>query len=277
MAPQRFQLREVVKVEDGKPHPPASDPVTLEEPLGLRIQSHPLAVIMRTPGDDADLALGFLLSEGIIVKASEVIRIAPPEDAKPAELENILEVHLADNTAFDKTKFERSFYASSSCGLCGKASIEAIQSMAPRITERWEVDAATVLRLPVRLRAAQRVFAQTGSLHAAGLFDLEGTLLHSAEDIGRHNAVDKVIGAAARKGDLPLARTMLGVSGRISFEITQKAAMAGIPLLAAVSGASTLAVDLAEELGMTLAGFVRGETMTVYAGGWRLRELAPPK
>ena len=259
----------------------ASDPVerpdalVVEEPLEIQVGGKALVVTMRTPGDDMDLAAGFLVSEGVISSAEHLREIRYCAGAVAGELNtyNVLDVDLAGGVPPPDPSLERSFYTTSSCGLCGKASLDAVRTAA-----RWSVaedpvvvSPALLSSLPDRLREAQRVFEKTGGLHAAGLFDATGELLCLREDVGRHNAVDKVVGWALREGRLPLRGVVLLVSGRASFELTQKAWMAGIPVLAAVSAPSSLAVDLAAEAGMTLVGFLRGETMNVYAGTQRIQ------
>lgn len=252
------------------------DTLSAEEPLELRVGPasgrRPLAVTMRTPGDDLDLALGFLLTEGVIRDADDVVTAQLCAGTDTPNTYNVVDVVLAEGVPPPDTDPSRSFYTTSSCGVCGKASIDAI-----RTRSRWSVkedpapvDAAVLAALPDRLRAAQRTFARTGGLHAAGLFTLAGEPVVVREDVGRHNAVDKVVGWAARERRLPLTGHILLVSGRASFELTQKAWMAGIPVLAAVSAPSTLAVDLAEEAGLTLVGFLRGDTMNVYTGEHRI-------
>jgi FdhD protein len=249
------------------------DTLVVEEPLEIRVGGTALAVTMRTPGDDMDLAAGFLVSEGVVSREDELRAIRYCAGAVTATGEttasntyNVLDVDLAPGVAPPDPSLERSFYTTSSCGLCGKASLDAV-----RTQTRFDVSAdpmtvgADVLAvLPDRLRAAQATFDKTGGLHAAALFTAAGELLVLREDVGRHNAVDKVVGWALRDGRLPLAGHVLLVSGRASFELTQKAWMAGIPLLAAVSAPSSLAADLAEEAGMTLVGFLRGPSMNVY-------------
>jgi FdhD protein len=251
------------------------DTLAAEEPMEIRVNGRPLTVTMRTPGDDFDLAVGFLVSEGVLHRADQVagIRYCAGATADGGNTYNVVDVALAPGTAAPDASLERNFYTTSSCGLCGKASLDAV-----RTTAAWTV-AEDPLRttpevltlLPDRLRAAQRVFDTTGGLHAAGLFSAEGELLVLREDVGRHNAVDKVIGHALREGLLPLRGTILMVSGRASFELVQKAVMAGIPMLAAVSAPSSLAADLADESGLTLVGFLRGHSMNVYAGAERLQ------
>jgi FdhD protein len=251
------------------------DTLVVEEPLEIRVGGTALVVTMRTPGDDMDLAAGFLVSEGVISAAEQLREIRYCAGAVEGDLNtyNILDVTLAADVPPPDPSLERSFYTTSSCGLCGKASLDAVRTAA-----RWTVaddpvvvSPALLSALPDRLREAQRVFEKTGGLHAAGLFSPDGTLLCLREDVGRHNAVDKVVGWALRADRLPLRGSVLLVSGRASFELTQKAWMAGIPVLAAVSAPSSLAVDLAEEAGMTLVGFLRGETMNVYAGAARVQ------
>ncbi|GAA1818832.1 formate dehydrogenase accessory sulfurtransferase FdhD [Luedemannella flava] len=250
------------------------DTLAAEEPLEIRVGRAPLAVTMRTPGDDLDLAVGFLLTEGIIGAAGDV-RTAQlcAGDASPNTY-NVVDVTLADGVAPPVTDPTRNFYTTSSCGVCGKASIDAVRTRSRHAVADDPVRFAAPLlaSLPARLRAAQPGFDRTGGLHAAGLFTASGELLCVREDVGRHNAVDKVIGWAVRGGRLPLTGHVLVVSGRASFELTQKASMAGIPALVAVSAPSTLAVDLAAELGLTLVAFARGTTMNVYAGVERVAQ-----
>lgn len=255
--------RPVVRVSLDRTATRRPDTLAAEEPLEIRVGKRPLAVTMRTPGDELDLALGFLLTEGVITA---------PDDVRTAILcgddgFNVVEVTLAPHVPPPDASVERNFYTTSSCGVCGKASIDAIRTRSRYDlgTDELRVDPSVILALPDRLRAAQRTFERTGGLHAAGIFTADGDLVAIREDVGRHNAVDKVIGWALRAGRIPLSGHILLVSGRASFELTQKAWMAGIPLLAAVSAPSTLAVDLAVESGMTLAGFVRGETFNLYA------------
>jgi len=225
---------------------------------------------MRTPGDDFDLARGFLVSEGVVTAASDIaaIRYCAGATADGVNTYNVLDAVMAEGVALPEPSLERNFYTTSSCGVCGKASLEAV-----RTVSRWSVEgdplrlsATTISTLPEKLRAAQRVFDRTGGLHAAALFDASGELWCVREDVGRHNAVDKVVGWALGEGRLPLRGTTLMVSGRASFELVQKAVMAGIPSLAAVSAPSSLAVDLAREMGLTLIGFLRGSSMNVYSG-----------
>lgn len=243
--------------------------LVVEEPLEIRLNGEPLTVTMRTPGADVELAQGFLLTEGIIAERDDVVtaRFCGPKDAENTY--NVLDVRLAPHVPPPTVDISRNFYATSSCGICGKASLDAV-----RLAGRYhpaedpvEVSAAALSAMPDQLRAAQDVFASTGGLHAAALFDFDdgGAMQVVREDVGRHNAVDKVIGWALERRRIPLTATVLLVSGRASFELTQKAVMAGIPVLAAVSAPSSLAVDLAAECGLTLVGFLRGDSMNVYS------------
>ncbi|MGA8016564.1 MAG: formate dehydrogenase accessory sulfurtransferase FdhD [Candidatus Dormiibacterota bacterium] len=254
-----------------------TDDLSSEEPLEIRLDGSPLSVTMRTPGDDFDLAAGFLITEGIIAAATEIssMRMCPRSGAESGPL-NVVEVVLRHHP--EPPPDPRAFYMTSSCGICGKASIDSVrtQSRHPVDGDPLVVSTSLLASLPGRLREAQRQFARTGGLHAAGLFDELGNLLCAREDVGRHNAFDKVIGWAATAGRLPLRSHMILASGRASFELTQKALMAGIPLLAAVSAPSDLAVALASEAGMTLVGFLRGPTMNVYAGQHRVSASTAP-
>lgn len=270
----------ILRIRDGVVSERA-DTLVAEEPLEVRIDGSPLTVTMRTPGNDFDLAAGFLVGEGVVHRTEDVqvIRYCAGATEDGSNTFNVLDVSLAPHVPAPDTSLERNFYTTSSCGLCGKASLDAVRTQATwSVTEdESRVGPSTLTRLPARLREAQRVFDRTGGLHAAGLFTTEGELLVVREDVGRHNAVDKVVGWALREGRLPLRESVLMVSGRASFELVQKAWMAGIPTLAAVSAPSSLAVDLATEAGMTLVGFLRGESMNVYAGRERvLIEAASP-
>ncbi len=254
------------------------DTVAAEEPLEIRLSGKPLAVTMRTPGHDFDLVHGFLATEGVITGPDDVaaLRYCDSVDADGRNTYNVVDVDLAPGVEAPDTALDRNFYTSSSCGVCGKASIDAI-----RTKTRYDVAGDgmrlpldVLLALPDRLRAAQEVFDKTGGLHAAGLFTVAGELVALREDVGRHNAVDKVIGDAVREGRVPLAGHVLMVSGRSSFELTQKAAMAAVPVLAAVSAPSSLAVELAREVGITLVGFLRGDGCNVYTRQDRI--VLPP-
>jgi FdhD protein len=245
---------EVVRVPDGD----VTDVVAVEEPLEIRIGGRPVAVTMRTPGHDEELALGFALSEGLRPQGARL-----PDDLAANTVE-------LDAPGFDPDRLARSFYTSSSCGVCGKGALEAVAVEAPRVVSDLRIDAAVVAALPDRLREAQPAFDATGGIHATGLFDASGSLLCLREDVGRHNAMDKVIGWAFGEGRLPLADAVLCVSGRLSFELVQKAAVAGCPILVAVGAPSSLAVELARDRGVTLCGFVRGGRMNVYTEPWRV-------
>jgi FdhD protein len=234
------------------------DAVAVEEPLEIRVNGSPIAVTMRTPGHDEELALGFLVTEGI-----EPLRAAPPADLAA----NTVEVEVG---SFEPAGLERHFYTSSSCGVCGKGALEAVAVAAPLATSNLRVAASLLARLPERLREHQAAFAETGGLHATGLFDAEGTLHCLREDVGRHNAMDKVVGWSFQEGLLPLGDSILCVSGRLSFELVQKAAVAGSPILVAVGAPSSLAVELARDRRLTLCGFVRDGRVNVYSEPWRV-------
>ena len=242
-----------------------ADLLAVEEPLEIRVGGEPLAVTMRTPGDDIDLAAGFLAAEGVVDGADGIAGIKMCDS-------NVADVTLAPGIVLPDGLLRRNFLTTSACGVCGKDSIAAVRVRASFdvSADQMRVSAATLASLPGRLARAQRVFARTGGLHAAGLFTAGGTLLALREDVGRHNAVNKVIGWALWEGRLPLAGCVLLVSGRASFELAQKALVAGIPVLAAVSAPSSLAAELAEEAGMTLVGFLRGTSMNVYTGAGRI-------
>jgi FdhD protein len=246
---------EVLRLPDGRSE---RDQVAVEEPLEIRIGGRPVAVTMRTPGHDEELALGFCLSEGLRPR-----RAFLPDDLAA----NTVDVDAPD---FDAARVQRNFYTSSSCGVCGKGALEAVAVEAPRVESQLHVRLALVVQLPERLRQAQAAFAATGGLHAAGLFAADGELLCAREDVGRHNALDKVIGWAFGADRLPLADALLCVSGRLSFELVQKAAVAGCPVLVAVGAPSSLAISLAADRGLTLCGFVRGGTANVYTEAWRI-------
>jgi len=253
------------------------DRVATEEPLEVRLHGRPFAVIMRTPGADRELAAGFLLSERVIAGADDVGAIEHGMNRVGGQLpmrsENIVNVTLA-GAAVERLERvmsdRRKVTTNSSCGLCGRLTIESLRSDAPALQGGWRIDPRTLASLPDRLRAAQDVFDATGGLHAAGLFTREGELETVAEDVGRHNAVDKVVGRMLMRGELPLSRHLLFVSGRTSFEIIQKAFFAGISVVGAVSAPSSLAIDLARETGLTLVGFVRGGAFNVYSHADRI-------
>lgn len=258
------------------------DTLAIEEPLEIRLAyfkgkevlQKALSVTMRTPGNDIDLALGFLLSEGIIREKSDVIKTQYLAHKSEASRKNRLLIGLSKHIEFDAKKLERYFYTSSSCGVCGKASIEAVETKCElQLTHNQPIiNKNIIVSLPNTLRNSQHLFEKTGGIHAAGLFNPQGKLLLLREDVGRHNAVDKVIGAAMQEGLFPLSNYVLQVSGRTSFELVQKTLMAGIPILSAVGAPSSLAVDLARENGMTLLGFVRKESLNIYTGRMRISE-----
>ena len=269
-------LTQVTEWEDGAVRS-LQDSQAAEEPLEIRNGEMPLTVTMRTPGHDIELAAGFLLTEGIVASGEQIANIRAAGTQSSAK-NNRVDVELKENE-FEPGDLQRNFFAASSCGICGKASIEAIRrrDLAP-LERGFRIDPELLCRLPETLRAEQAVFSRTGGLHAAALFDESGALLGVREDIGRHNAVDKIIGWALIEGRLPLNRCVMIVSGRGGFEIVQKALAARIPILASVSAPSSLAVKLAREFGMTLAGFLRGRRFVVYSGEFRVladREQPP--
>lgn len=261
-------------VEQGKILP-RLDQLTTEEPLEIRLvlPKQTVAVTMRTPGNDFELAAGFLYGEGIVSNREDICRISYCVDSKVdgEQRYNIVNVELRDGLIPDLQPLERHFYTTSACGVCGKANLEALRLRDfPAIPTCPEISADLIYTLPDKLKAAQRVFSSTGGLHAAALFDINGQLLSVREDIGRHNALDKLIGAAFLNGELPFKDRILLVSGRSSFEILQKSLAAGVPIVCAVSAPSSLAVSLAQEFGITLIGFLRGERFNLYAGKERI-------
>lgn len=256
------------------------DVLAVEEPLEIRLAGCSVAVTMRTPGDDFDLASGFLLTEGILHSAEDIGSIAYcPTENMPRDRSNVVNINPTDPLLVDPERWRRNFFATSSCGICGKESIRAVRQDAPPITSEIRVPYEALGRMSSALRAAQTAFSATGGLHAAGLFDVDGQLLTVREDVGRHNTVDKIIGDALRQGLLPLSRNVLLVSGRASFEVMQKALMAQIPIVVAVSAPSSLAVELARSSNMTLAGFLRqsssGCRFNLYAGAQRIVPSSP--
>ena len=267
-----------------RPSGARADLLAVEEPLEIRIGGQPLTVTMRTPGDDLDLAAGFLFTEGLLAPEIDLRQIRMCDEnvadatLEVGELPSAAEVARATDARRAQKKAQRNFLTTSACGVCGKESIDAIRvrSRYDLTADQVQVSPEVLASLPDRLREAQRVFASTGGLHAAGLFTADGALAVLREDVGRHNAVDKVIGWALRAGRLPLSGHILMVSGRASFELVQKAAVAGLPVLAAVSAPSSLAADLAEETGMTLVGFLRGTSMNGYTGLHRLTGITEP-
>ncbi|WP_127783496.1 formate dehydrogenase accessory sulfurtransferase FdhD [Rhodococcus sp. X156] len=255
------------------------DSLAVEEPMELRVGGRALAVTMRTPGSDIELVHGFLLTEGVIGDREDVsiARYCNGVDDEGRNTYNVIDVELAPGVAPPEAGVERNFYTTSSCGVCGKASLDAVRlkSRYSPAADPVSVSTSVLATLPDQLRAAQKVFDTTGGLHAAGLFTADGELLAVREDVGRHNAVDKVIGWAVQSGRVPLSGCVLMVSGRASFELVQKAVMAGIPVLAAVSAPSSLAVELAAETGMTVIGFLRGTSMNVYTDAAKARVVVP--
>ena len=250
------------------------DALAAEEPLEIRVDGKPLSVTMRTPGHDVELAHGFLLTEGVIGSPEDLLtaRYCDSLDDLGRNTYNVLDITLAPGVEPPDTSLERNFYTTSSCGVCGKASLDAVKlkSRFSPADDKVRVHYRTIVGLPDALREAQKVFSSTGGLHGAALFTAEGELIVAREDVGRHNAVDKVLGYCLLDGRIPAAGTVLMVSGRASFELVQKAVMAGVPMMTAVSAPSSLAVELAAEAGMTLVGFLRGETMNVYARSERI-------
>jgi FdhD protein len=275
----RLAVRRPVLHLDGTTSTRRQEALAAEEPLEIRVDGKPLSVTMRTPGHDVELAHGFLLTEGVLGTPADVLaaRYCDSVDDAGRNTYNVLDVALAPGVEPPDASLERNFYTTSSCGVCGKASLDAV-----RLKTRFSpaADPVTITppelsALPDALRAAQKLFDSTGGLHAAGLF-AGGELLVAREDVGRHNAVDKVLGWALLAGRVPAAGTVLMVSGRASFELVQKAVMAGVPVLAAVSAPSSLAVELAVESGVTLVGFLRGSTMNVYSGTHRITTSPGP-
>jgi len=273
---KRAVRRKVTRLEVGGVPRVHEDHLAAEEPLEIRLGGRPLAVTMRTPGHDVELAAGFLVSEGVVRQRDDVstARYCAGATDEGVNTYNVLDVQLAPGVAVPEFGLERSVYTSSSCGVCGKASIDAVRTRSSYDVagDPLVVDSGVLAAMPDALRAAKEVLERTGGLNAAGLFDGQtGELLVAREDVGRHNAVDKVVGWALEHEKLPLRGTVLMVSGRASFELTQKASMAGIPVLAAVSAPSSLAVELAEEAGLTVVGFLRGTSMVVYSRAERIR------
>lgn len=245
------------------------DVVAVEEPLEIRVGTESLAVTMRTPGHDFELAAGFLFNEGVIRSGADIRKIGYCQ-AEPQQY-NIVTVELGGDVEFDPKRLERHFFTTSACGVCGKVALDTLKIHSKPIRSKFHVDADVLYALDAKLRGRQSVFERTGALHAAAVFDGSGELVLVREDVGRHNAVDKAVGAALLENQLPLDRHLLMVSGRSSFEILQKALMARIPIVASVGGPSSLAVDVAKEFGMTLVSFLRGRRCNVYAGRERIR------
>jgi len=270
--PRSLDLTQVSEWDDGKVVR-KEDYLAAEEPLEIRVGNEPLSVTMRTPGHDLELAAGFLFTEGIVTKRAQIVTLdAVVQDGEPNR-GNVVRVAVAPESVPDFEKMKRYFFAASSCGICGKASIDSVRARALEPPNpKFRLDPEVLVRLPDALRASQAVFGRTGGLHAAALFDAKGKLLVLREDIGRHNAVDKVVGWALLENRVPLADAVLLVSGRGGFEIVQKAIVAGFPVVASVSAPSSLAVQLARELRLTLIGFLRGRRFVIYAGEERVNK-----
>jgi FdhD protein len=253
---------------DGAPERDRMDWVAVEAPLEIRIGGRPATVLMRTPGDDEELVRGFLFSEGIIARADDIVSLFRPPNLTAAQEGNVLAVELA--TTRKPAGLDRNFYSSSSCGVCGKKTIASLEVKGAVSGSRWTVERSVLVALPELLRAAQPTFAKTGGVHASGLFTPDGELVAAREDVGRHNALDKLIGWALAEGRIPLSDHLLLVSGRVSYEIVQKAVSAALPLIAAVGAPSSLAIELAERFNLTLVGFLRHDAMNVYANPARV-------
>ena len=270
-APRSIEVTQVIEWADGRLRR-VQDSIAGEEPLEIRIGDAPLAVTMRTPGHDLELAAGFLFTEGLIQSREQLKSLEAITDGKRAGRGNSVIAQLADGVTLDAEQTRRNFFANSSCGVCGKASIDAVRSRLLRPPNRaFRVSAETLCKLPEKFGSAQDIFGRTGGLHAAAVFTREGELIVSREDIGRHNAVDKVIGWALQENRPPLAESVLLVSGRCGFEIAQKAIVAGVPVVVSVSAPSSLAAQLARELNLTLVGFLRGRRFVIYSGEERLQ------
>lgn len=257
----------VRRYEAGAATPDAPDELAVEEPLELRVEGHSVAVMMRTPGHDRELAAGFLLTENLIRTANDIFDITTC--GKDGD-DQVVNVTLRNPSSFEPAKLTRNVFSSSSCGICSKATIAAVRQSFPPIANDCLINASTLLCLPPILRKAQKTFERTGGLHACAIFDLAGNLRDVREDVGRHNALDKLIGHALLENRLPLQEHVLLLSGRVSFEMMQKALAAGISIVAAISAPTSLAVEFARESNQTLVGFIRGETMNVYAGAGRI-------
>ena len=268
--PRSVDLTKVSEWEDGELRR-KDDYLAAEEPLEIRVGDDPLSVTMRTPGHDRELAAGFLFTEGLIQHRKQIIKLEIAEPRDGTNRGNVIQAELSPEVTPDFAKMKRHFFAASSCGICGKASIDSIRSrLLAAPNPDFRLDAELLVQMPDALRSSQDVFQRTGGLHAAALFDPRGKLLVLREDIGRHNTVDKVIGWALLEGRVPLSDSVLLVSGRGGFEIVQKAIVAGVPVVASVSAPSSLAVQLARELRLTLIGFLRGRRFVIYAGEERV-------
>jgi len=261
---------DVVRSSGGEKTERVTDALAREEPLEIRVRQRSIAVTMRTPGFDRELAAGFLLTEGLIKAAGDIVEIAPCAHSETPE--NVLNVLLSPTVEVDFERLTRHVFATSSCGLCGKASIEAVHQQFPPVTSNVTISRRVLAALPEQMRTAQENFTATGGLHAAAIFDADGNLVVLREDVGRHNAVDKVLGHGLLTNRLPFDSHVLLVSGRASFEIVQKALAARVPIICAISAPSSLAVEFARENGQTLVGFLRGETMNIYSRPERIVE-----
>lgn len=261
-----LRTKSISRIENGAAGATQDDVVAVEEPLELRVAGHSVAVVMRTPGHDRELAAGFLVTEGLIRRRDDMVDLVYCRGGAAEPQENILDVLLAPGVSVDFARLSRNVFTSSSCGICSKATIEAVRRQYPPLAHPLAPHRDILFGLPAQLQAAQAAFAATGGLHASALFDANGRLDVMREDVGRHNALDKVIGHAFFGERLPLADSLLLVSGRVSFEIMQKALAAGIPCVAAISAPTSAAIELAKESGQTLVGFLRGGRMNVYAG-----------
>ena len=258
-------VRPIVRAQSGE-WSEVSDHIATEAPLEIRLNGTPLAVLMRTPGDEKDLIMGFAITEGMVIHPHEIEDIVPvPQDPD----DNRWELVLAEGVDIDPGQFQRNTYTTSSCGVCGKASIDAVRVTAPDLPKGPQISGEVLLGITATMRGNQETFDVTGGLHAAAAFTPDGGLVTLREDIGRHNAVDKLVGALATQR-WPLGELILGVSGRVSFEMVQKCAVAGLPVIAGVSAASSLAVELAEELGVTVVGFLRESSFNIYHDPGRL-------
>ena len=249
---------------------PCTDEVILEEPLEIRIEGAPVAIAMRTPGQDEELAAGWLLSEGIVTSADHISAIVP-KPGGDGQRAAMVDVMLRDPSHFDAARHRRSLLTNASCGLCGAATVDQVLRDFPPVDSPFQIAVALLLKMPTLLTAEQGAFRRTGGVHACGLFDSAGKLLAVREDVGRHNALDKLLGRALLDGLLPLSQHVIFLSGRVSFEMMQKALAAGVPMVAAIGAPSSLAIDLAAKSAQSLVAFIRGGTMNVYAGIERLR------
>lgn len=269
---QEARLATIWRFERGREFQSKQDELAVEEPLEIRVEGRGIAVVMRTPGDDRELAAGFLLAEGIVKNTRDIFQISSCGLAEGETSNgNIIDVLLTNPQSVDFAKLTRHVLTSSSCGICSKASIDAVRQQFSPIESDFIISAETLLQLPAKLAAAQQTFQRTGGLHACALFDQKSDLTASREDVGRHNALDKLSGWALLENHLPLRESVLLLSGRVSFEMMQKALAAGIPIVAAISAPTSAAVEFANESAQTLVGFLRGESMNIYAGSERIR------